>query len=1312
MTSDWRYFGLLQKFPRTTRRLYHIQILKRRVFSFLQDRRWSVGTTDNLIDMRKYAHFLFIFVILRVIYGLLPSPYRNAQYYDYNSISVHFPEYISSNGIVDAYELSFKSTFDSSWMIYSNLGSSGENITEAQIISIRVDKGKTITKGTFTLAIIYDNLIPDDFEHAARTPPISFDATASQFKTALSALAGIEVKTVVRCDEFGNSTHSFGGFDGWFYDCPYQEQGGYRWLVVIDVLARNTGFPLLYPFRENLGKTWSSNTEQVSITRIRHGISPQLCTHGVCTILVQKLDEGTPYLFRYRAHTSAAGWTQYSETSNPVTTLARRIPPKPRVPVPQSSMLTSITYLIQSFPRLLSVSKFDSQYRIVGDIDWKSGPTLILDDVNASKGDFLGPDSELSAKMYPMIFDNLSPGTFYEVRVRAWNPQGVGPFSSISSAYSTQDDQYDKPVVEPPQVVSKEVTDTSIGVYITAHPDSSGELSTENYLVQYKPSSSTRWLNHTKVFDLTVRKQGVEVQEIEIRADSKNGCTGHFWLQLPGMLPSLIETAVTTPIPFSATEGQFNAAISSIPRIAKSNARVTTQRRLNQFNGYIWTLNIEGMGNVARFTPSRNTLINADGSGDCWTGAGSVISTRTIKDGDELLFNASQHVSITGLREQRSYDIRVVRIDLNDATQIYSNHVTVVTAQSSKVTENDSKENQYIDSLNPTLPGSYAEGASWNRAARTLDFNYAVGSANGGATGQKGSDGSCVLSLFRPGLTQPYTTKYFFFTGKEEEFIVPDIESQYHPIRRLTVKCWGGGGGGGLVPYIDYQDAADSIASGGGGAFAQATIVVNSGDKLKILVAGGGMPPLAEFGGAGGFGGGGNGGNGIRGGGGGGGGGASTVTLVTAEGASRLLLVAAGGGGAGSTTYCCAGGGGGGVQVGGKGTSSGDNTPWPITDAANGRPTPVRRRWEYTASNCSDSAENVWCTSPWDLEERSLPADHLNVDYGEKPEANYSIWSEGGNGGTLSAGGMQGISGGYEVTSIPDEKLVPFEGGAIVFGLNQNSAVNPIAQPGLHLKGGKGAGGKKGGGGGGGGYYGGGGGGSGVDGAGGGGGSSYVDTELVINNQNSISPTISTTRPNLIYITNELAEFTWDGSWLDSRGRYVKEYAVELSRGNYSEDFRLITTSKLIMDEGNQASTKVFHCVIPSLESEQIYSIRILPLLSSGYGPPSEIVKFKTLANARNYWEPVLTHRYAIAGTGRGLNPVLSRPHLDVGVEIYGERTSVNPLRVTDPTTSTTPVLPSSRRGHSLSLVDEYVYMFGGTTDGTLISISLTNTLV
>jgi hypothetical protein len=1248
--------------------------------------------------------------------SILSSPYRNSEYYDYNSISIHFDEYLPTNGIVDAYELSFRSSFDSYWTVYQHLGATAENRSEAQIVSVRVDSGQIMTKGTFTLGILYANMIPEDFENAARTPPIPFDATSAQLRAALSALKGVTVKTVVRCDEFGNLTHSFGGFDGWFYHCPYQSQGGYRWLIVLDAQARDRHYlPLLYPFRENLGGTWSEHSEQVSVTRIHHGVSPSFCTvQGMCTLVAKQLEEGTPYLFRYRAHISTSGWTGYSETSQPMMTLARRIPPKPRVPLAQSSRLTSITFSVQAFPLLLGVTKFDSQYRVVGEREWRSGPVLQLEDQAGefpSGNDFLRPNSELDSRIYVVIFDKLQPGTAYEVRVRAWNLLGVGPFSSISTSYSTQQDDSTKPSVLSPQVLLTEIGDTTLGVNLLAFPDSAGLLSTENYLLQYKPSSATRWLNHTNIFQFTVRREGVEVQEIEIRSDSKKGCNGSFWLQLPGMLPNLIETSITTAISFSASEDEFNNAILSIPRIAASNSRVTTQRRLNKFNGFIWTLNIEGMGNIARFTTSRHALTNSETSGECWTGAGSVISTRTLKDGNELLYNITQHATITGLQQQTNYDLRLVRIDSRTSSQTVSEVVTAMTIPSTRGWDDDStSQKKYLDSTNPTLPGSYAEAAIWKRAARTLDFHYALGSSNGGDTGKRGEDGSCVVLLYRPGLSQAYSSQYFFYSGKEEVFSLPVIQSQSNPVHRVTVKCWGGGGGGGLVPYIDYHDLTSEIAAGGGGAFAQASLSVNSGDKLKITVGGGGSPPQAEFGGAGGYGGGGDGGNALRGGAGGGGGGASTVMYLPVDGSATLLLTAAGGGGAGSTTYCCADGGGGGVTTGGNGTSSGDNTPWPLTDPADGRPTPIRRRWEYTSANCTslgDDDQDAWCTSPWDLEERSLPADHLDVDYGEKPDANYSLWSSGGSGGSLLAGGLSGISGGYEVTSIPDEQLVSFTGGAIVFGLNKRSAINPLAQPGLYLKGGHGAGGKKGGGGGGGGYYGGGGGGSGVDGAGGGGGSSFVNTDLVINNAQAFSPLVSTTTPELVHLTNEAAEFSWDGSWVDSRGRYVREYAVEMAIGNYSEDFHLVTTSKVVMDSLNQASQRTFQCVINSLEPEQLYSLRILPLLSNGYGPPSQILKFQTLANAQNYWEPVLTHRLAVAGTGRGLNPVLSRPHLDVGVEIFEERTSVNPFRVTDPPTATTPALPSSRRGHSLSLVEEFVYMFGGRTDGESATLLL-----
>ena len=727
--------------------------------------------------------FLFFFSFFSSFSSLLlSSPSNNQQYSDYSSISLFFKEYLPIQGVVDLYEVSYRSTYDSNWIILKNLTSNSQNLLQSQIVSVRVDQDQVITQGTFTLGVIYNNLIPDDFEQAARTPPISFDSTSSQFKTALAALAGIKVHTVVRCDEFGNITNSFGGFEGWFYHCPYALNGGYRWLIVFEILASDDIFPKLYPFRDNLGHTWSDVTEQVSVTRIKHGISPKICRFGICSVLINNLNEGTPYVFQYRAHISSSGWTEYSETSYPIMTLARRKPPKPRVPIPQSSTTNSITYAIQSFPRLLGVNKFESQYRIAGTTNWETGPSLIIESeynnnnnnnnnmdpslIGNTRSEIIdGVNTDLESITYYLVMNNLLPNTQYEIRIRAWNILGVGPYSTSSTSYTTKLDQIGRPIVKTPEIIQSEISDTSIGVIVSADPDMNGYLSSEEYILQYKLTQNPNWLNHSEIIWLTVRKKGVDVQEFDIRADSINGCNGYFLLQLQGLIPNLLETTITTPISFNASEEEFKNAIVSLPYISNNGAIVTVQRILNNLNGYTWTLNVQGMGDIPNFQLIRNELTNYDNSSsNYWTGPGPVVSSRGIQDGNDVLLYPTKSITITGLMQQKIYEIRLVRIDSHDFSYSYSNSTIATTNPTIDIFEDLSiKQNQFRDKRNPTLPGTYAEAANWNRAARTTDFHYAIGSANGGNTGSKGEDGHCAIITYRSGTFQPYNTQHFYF---------------------------------------------------------------------------------------------------------------------------------------------------------------------------------------------------------------------------------------------------------------------------------------------------------------------------------------------------------------------------------------------------------------------------------------------------------------------------------------------------------------------------------------------------------------------
>jgi hypothetical protein len=287
--------------------------------------------------------------------------------------------------------------------------------------------------------------------------------------------------------------------------------------------------------------------------------------------------------------------------------------------------------------------------------------------------------------------------------------------------------------------------------------------------------------------------------------------------------------------------------------------------------------------------------------------------------------------------------------------------------------------------------------------------------------------------------------------------------------------CVGGGGGG------------SHSSAGGGAAFAQMTVRVKGGDVYSIRIAGGGTvltycsvvvciliavvgselfsggATSGEIGGQGGFNGGGKGGSSFGRSGGGGGGKIliscySTLFMSLAGGCTTVslngvvVLVAAGGGGGGSTDYCCADGGAGGGAQGTAGLYPGSSTPIPISEP--GALTPVLRRYQYTSFSCPNTT-GQWCISEWDVLPHSMPALHVDLEYGQTPQGDYSAWSISGQGGSQSAGGVPGASGSYGISRSTNQ-LVPYgDGSAVIFTLIDG--IVAVASPGQSLQGGSGA---------------------------------------------------------------------------------------------------------------------------------------------------------------------------------------------------------------------------------------------------------------
>ena len=192
--------------------------------------------------------------------------------------------------------------------------------------------------------------------------------------------------------------------------------------------------------------------------------------------------------------------------------------------------------------------------------------------------------------------------------------------------------------------------------------------------------------------------------------------------------------------------------------------------------------------------------------------------------------------------------------------------------------------------------------------------------------------------------------------------------------------------------------------------------------------------------------------------------------------------------------------------------------------------------------------------------------------------------------------------------------------------------------------------------------------------------------------------------PTIDFINDTATTLVWILDTSNNLLNIPTHFLVERSLDPVSDDFSSFQKLQVIIPLGYRNSTFTTTHTIGGLQPEYSYRFRVCPFFLSGRRHCSRSVVVTTLAPSVNYWEPILTRRLSLGTTNRGFNyPVVQRPHLDTGVEVFDQSVSENPIRHADSPTDQTPVLPSGRRGHSLSLVDGSVYMFGGRTNGKLL---------
>lgn len=1346
--------------------------------------------------------------------GTIPAPFfGNDSLSTPTSILVKFKAATGTGpgGSIEAYELSLRSLYNQAdWAVVdAGIGASGSNISDVQVVSVRVNQNSPRLTGTFRLGIERGKTFPEDFQHPSQTPRIPFDATASMMKDALASISSIKIREVKRCDEIslvgdvnsgtgialdggkGRPVTIHGEYHDWVNGCPYNvnREGGYRWLIVFDVPTAGGTVPKLIVMKNELtARTWTSLTQaeisslpvlsqtevvvsqgvgpQILITRITKGMyNPSLCIQEICTFNVTALKEGTPYMFRMRVLTSASGWSDYSKVSDLKTTLETRPPSRPRPPTLASVSAFTANILFLQPPSIQGIFLIESQYRLATDAftneQWVVGPYIGLTSTTA-RGD-------IRSFSLTIVLEKLKPNTAYVARIRTTNRYGSSVYSAPSDVFTTSNDLGALSVPPAPEVAgnsSAPVTSSSVDVMVRANPSHLLPAVSTSYKLKYRIAASSRFpgeINWHTAADTAIfypHREGVEIQRIVSRSTGEyvNGnptyCAGSFWLQLGVSEPANIAYSVTPPIPFDASIADMEQAIRSIGAVRQANPRITIHRLRNQYNGYTWTVEVQGMGDITRLKLFKHTLFAvALGDddlvrvGDCYVdNPATPIVTATIKDGNDVFSVLEEVITVRGLLPSTLYEFRSQLMDpsRHDYNGPESNSTlvktipvispmdssSVLTIGMDGIIQTNRKVNVVTDPRRDygkaTGPPIIVAGSDLV-PAKTKEEHYMGGAGWGGLSAQHGHEGLCIAITYNPRLSQPNEVLRYFFTGTPQILTIPGATPEVGNIGIVTFKCWGGGGGGakladlGMLGDLDIDSSyLRHLSTGGGGAYAQISIYCNPGDAFSLVVGGGGKAAEGQKGGAGGYGGGGRGGDSLQGGGGGGGG----ASIIKAGDA--VLLVAAGGGGGGSTDYCCAGGGAGGTnEYGIAGSAPGPKTPWPLSAPASDRSTPLTRRFEYTSSICPNDASGRFCLSEWDIIPGSLPAEHQNIGWGAQPNANYTYWATPGLGGGPNLGGKAGDSGTFTVRTTGDLVTLSFGGSATPISVfSQGKGLEVRGTYGAFLIGGDGAEGKNGGGGGGGGYWGGGGGGSGLDAAGGGGGSSYLNTEFESVVEKDALASI-TPKPMLVFVNESAATIVWTLRWNNTVWGSATSFAIETSAGTDNQEFSLAGTVDTTPGQSVSPLYEMASYTLANLSPLTAYAVRVVPVFPKGRGLPSQALVVNTLNRAVNYWEPVFSRRVSRAATGRGFsNPVadpsgsgaIMRPHLtaDVGVQIYSEETSTNPLRYSDPDSSTTKMFPSSRRGHSFSFVDHIrpqVYLIGGRTDGYSCSLSYKDTL-
>lgn len=728
-----------------------------------------------------------------------------------------------------------------------------------------------------------------------------------------------------------------------------------------------------------------------------------------------------------------------------------------------------------------------------------------------------------------------------------------------------------------------------------------------------------------------------------------------------------------------------------------------------------------------------------------------IIQIKRIQKGRGPLYKSLVRETVRNLKPYTTYDFRV-RSMLQDEykttyyyspwSEILENVMTLSTIQEEKDQQQDQLPVSTNDLNNSPIKMISGQGRT---PGNPNDMDYMLGCGIGGFDNEDGGDGLVVIIEYnRNGGNYESNRAHFYHVGYPEYFTVSSSDSSSFIWRRenqkdetfIKIKAWGAGGAGGQTNYFGGNNnnttksntTNNNIANGGGGGYTEAEIKVYPGESLQVFVGGGGKAygsskyslgkqdssaylndelhtDILKNGNNnneninGGYNGGGNGGVGLRGHG-GGGGGMSTVYRKQHNNGKQhdediLLLVAPGGGGGGATDLCCSHGGAGGGrdQLVMRG-QDGHSIHQYLTEEE-----------EFTITT-NDNLNSITREQESQKDLLLEKQQHLNQTSG------YA--GKGGGGSSPSASASGGLAG----------------QSAIYHGV-PSSSFTLNSEPGFFFGGGNAAFGQKGGGGGGAGYFGGGAGGSGLQSAGGGGGGNgfihYPSCNVVMHDRGhddeygGLDGVRISRRKNhrqyfwsTIGLTLSVNSISHKSIVIQLEGNHrtkslnIKSFDVEVSSGRTgaaagavgednekwdgcSDEFYMADHIVMALTNTETGTNKI-------LDEEEVTLNRLQP--NTNY-----CVRF--IANLIHDQSIMMSHTLQITTTAKPRHRIKQIFSRSQTFDDYYDHTShVSKTRANMYSLEGTPcqvyLTPTPRRGHTLTYLNNKVYLFGGTINGCL----------